>query len=183
MKPIQLFRLSVAVPQNLSLNLKIIGENGSDAIVQRLSEITQVIRADTILESIPPHSKRLNVIPHGVSCGIPFSALPCDLKQDIDSKSPKLRTYFLDRFSLGIMCVHSQKMLQWSEDRGSNLRFAPLLQGMALHKQNAALSKLSADGKETAHLDAEYSCLRKSLGKLSIEYQVGLQYRQEIVLI
>ena len=145
-------------------------DSGGDPLLQSLAEISRAIRLDVLLASIPLHAKRLIVIPHGTLCGVPFSALPCDAKPGQGPEGHTSPTYLLDRFALGVVCVHSLKMLQWCEDRGANLRFAPLLQGMALHRQSAG--RQHADGKENARLDAEYACLRKSLGKLSIEHQV-----------
>jgi hypothetical protein len=143
--------------------------DGLDETFQSLAAISDAIRLDVILASVPVNAKRLIVIPHSFLCAVPFSALPFSATK----QSPKINsapTYLLDKFALGVVCVQSMKMLQWCEDRAPNLRFAPIIQGLALHKQS--IMKQSSDGNEASRLDAEYSYLRKSLSKLSVEHQV-----------
>jgi hypothetical protein len=144
-----------------------------DEIFQSLAAVSDAIRLDVILASVPVHAKRLIVIPHSLLCSIPFAALPYKALKQPSEINPA-PTYLLDRFVLGVVCVQSMKMLQWCEDRAANLRFAPIIQGLALHKQN--IMKQTSDGKEASRLDAEYSCLRKSLSKLSVEHQVTLSF-------
>jgi hypothetical protein len=142
-----------------------------DEISQSLAAVSDAIRLDVILASVPINAKRLIVIPHNLLCAVPFSALPYRAIKQSSEITPA-PTYLVDRFALGVVCVQSMKMLQWCEDRAVNLRFAPIIQGLALHKQG--ITKQSSDGKEASRLDAEYSCLRKSLSKLSVEHQVKL---------
>ena len=171
---IQATREFVSVVRTMQAHTVVGSDNRSDPLLDCLTNISEAIRLDVILTYIPLHAKRLIVVPHGILCSVPFPALPCNMKKELELRSVQTPTYLLDRFPLGVVCIHSLNLLQWCEDRGTNLRFAPILQGVALNKQNASNQSESSDGKGYLRLESEYSSLRKALGRLAIEHQVNL---------
>lgn len=101
-------------------------------LLAALTRVSEELRLETVLMSVPRGARRLVVVAHGILHAVPIHALPLGTSKG--SIYEHSNQWLIDRFPLGVTYQGSIALLGYSQRKDLATRFAPMLQVIAVSR-------------------------------------------------